>query len=183
MDAMQHWQQFESDIARIAARLTSDEMLREDLTQEMRIHIWRAPDGRTRSWYLSGARWRAVDFMRRTAIDCPEGDLDRQVIHYGVLGDVDPEVLRIIPADWHELLMTEPLETVPETVTLSLEIHEAMETLTTRQRQIAYTLSQGFTQAEVAEALGISRRTVANELVRIRAALMDARETLYPGRV
>lgn len=179
---MQRWYEFETDIARIAARLTADEVLQQDLTQEMRIHIWHAPDGKTRSWYLSGARWRAVDFMRRTAIDCPDGDLDRQVIHYGVLGDVDPQVLRVIPADWHDLLLTEPLETVPEAVTLSMEVHEALEGLTERQRRVAYALAQGFTQTETAEALGISRRTVATELVRIRAALRDARETIYPGR-
>ena len=96
---MEQWHELESDITAIAAGLTPDTMLQQDLAQEMRIHIWQAPDGKTRSWYLSRARWHAVKFMTRTAIDCPDGDLDRQVVLYGVLGDVDPEVLSVSPVE------------------------------------------------------------------------------------
>jgi hypothetical protein len=41
---MQNWQELDTDIVRIAARLTPDEMLRDDLAQEMRIRVWQAPD-------------------------------------------------------------------------------------------------------------------------------------------
>lgn len=172
---MRDWQEFEPEIARIAARLTPDEMLQEDLAQEMRIDIWRAPDGKPKGWYLSSARWRAVKFMTRTAIDCPDGDLDRQMIFYGVLGDVDPEVLRYIPTEWHDILLTSPVDLVPEEFAMAVEVHEALEELTGRQQQVAYALAQGFNQLEIADALGVSRRTVASELSRIRAAFREVR--------
>ena len=178
---MENWQELEPEIARIAARLTPDEMLQNDLAQEMRIDIWRAPEGKPTGWYLSSARWRAVKFMTRTAIDCPDGDLDRQMILYGVLGDVDPEVMRFIPTEWQDILLTSPIDMVDEALAVSLEVNDVMASLTPRQQQIAYALSHGFTQIEVAAALSVSRRTVANELVRIRAAFRDLREDLYPG--
>jgi len=168
-DGMENWQELDSDIVRIAARLTPDEMLREDLAQEMRVHVWQAPDGRTRAWYLADARWHAVKFLTRTAVDCPDGDLDRQVVLYGVLGDVDPEVLRFIPAGWQEVLLSAPMDLSPEALTLSLEVSEAVSLLSARQQQVAYALANGFTQKEIAEALGLSRRTVATEVARIRA--------------
>jgi len=172
---MRDWQELEPEIARIAARLTPDEMLQEDLAQEMRIDIWRAPDGKPKGWYLSSARWRAVKFMTRTAVDCPDGDLDRQMIFYGVLGDVDPEVLRFIPTEWHDILLTSPLDVVPEEFAMAVEVHDALAGLTPRQQQVAHALAQGFNQIEIADALGVSRRTVANELTRIRAAFREVR--------
>jgi RNA polymerase sigma factor (sigma-70 family) len=178
---VREWTQFEPEITRIASRLTTDEMLRKDLAQEMRIDIWLAPEGKPRGWYLSSARWRAVKFMTRTAIDCPDEDLDRQMILYGVLGNVDPEVLRSIPAEWHDVLLTSPIELVGEALAMSLEVSETMAQLTPRQQQIASALAQGFTQREVADALEVSRRTVASELTRIRAAFRDIEETYYPG--
>ena len=178
---MENWHELEPEIARIAARLTPDEMLRHDLAQEMRIDIWRAPEGKPTGWYLSSARWRAVKFMTRTAIDCPDGDLDRQVMLYGVLGDVDPEVLRFIPTEWQDIILSSPLDMVEQALAISMEVSDVMAALTQRQQQIAYALAQGFTQIEVAAALSISRRTVANELVRIRAAFRDVEETLHPG--
>jgi RNA polymerase sigma factor (sigma-70 family) len=174
---MRDWQEFEPEIARIAARLTPDEMLQEDLAQEMRVDIWRAPDGKPKGWYLSSARWRAVKFMTRTAIDCPDGDLSRQMIFYGVLGDVDPEVLRYIPTEWHDILLTSPVDVIPEEFAMAVEVNEALAELTPRQQQVAYALAQGFNQIEIAETLGVSRRTVASELTRIRAAFKEVRES------
>ena len=178
---MHNWQELEPEIARIAARLTPDEMLQQDLAQEMRIDIWRAPEGKPKGWYLSSAGWQALKFMTRTAIDCPDGDLDRQVIFYGTLGDVDPEVLRYVPADWQEILLSSPVDMVHETMGLSIEVNETIAQLTQRQQEIVYAIAQGFTQSEVADVLSISRRTVATELVRIRAAFRDIEESLYPG--
>jgi RNA polymerase sigma factor (sigma-70 family) len=166
---MQNWQDLDTDIVRIAARLTPDEMLRDDLAQEMRVHIWRAPDGKTRAWYLATARWHAVKFLTRTAVDCPDGDLDRQVTLYGVLGDVDPDILRYIPAGWQETLLSTPIDLASETLAFSLEVTETLSLLTSRQQQVAYALAQGFTQREIADALSLSQRTVASEVARIRA--------------
>ena len=177
---MEKWRELEPEITRIAARLTPDEMLRQDLAQEMRIDIWRAPEGKTKGWYLSSARWRAVKFMSRTAVDCPDGDMSRQMILYGVLGDVDPEVLRFIPTEWHDVLLTSPIQVVPEAFALSVEISEALAQLTPRQQTITHAIAQGFTQTEVARALSVSRRTVASELSRIRAAFREIEEELYP---
>ncbi len=171
---MNKWQEFERDIARIVAGLTPDEMLQQDLAQEMRVHIWQAPEGRTRSWYLSGARWHAIDFMTRTAIDCPDGDLERQVVTYGILGDVDPEVLRVIPPEWQTRILTPPVEDIHEAFTVSLEMHETIALLTRRQQNVLYALVQGFTQEEIARTLGVSRRTVATEVQRIRAIFREA---------
>jgi RNA polymerase sigma factor (sigma-70 family) len=172
---MDGWYELEPEISRIASRLTPDEMLQQDLAQEMRIHIWRAPAGKSKGWYLSSARWRAIKFMTRTAIDCPDGDLDRQVMLYGVVGDVDPEVLRYIPTEWHEVLLASPIDTTTEALSFSIEMNDKLALLTERQRQITYALAQGFTQGEIAGALGISRRTVATDLARIRAAFRDLR--------
>ena len=177
---MENWHEFEPEIARIAARLTPDEMLQHDLAQEMRIDIWRAPEGKPKGWYLSSARWRAVKFMTRTAIDCPDGDLDRQMVLYGVLGDVDPEVLRYIPTEWHEILLSSPIDMVQETLALSMEVNDTIAQLTKRQQEILYAIAQGFTQKEVADALSVSVRTVAGELARIRAAFRDVEDSMYP---
>ena len=150
-------------------------MLQEDLAQEMRIDVWRAPDGKPKGWYLSSARWRAIKFMTRTAIDCPDGDLNRQMIFYGILGDVDPEILRYIPTEWHDILLTSQADVIPEKFAMTVEVHEALAELTPRQQQVAYALAQGFNQIEIAETLGVSRRTVANELTKIRAAFREVR--------
>jgi len=176
---MQNWQELDTDIVRIAARLTPDEMLRDDLAQEMRLHVWLAPDGKTRGWYLAMARWQAVKFLTRTAVDCPDGDLDRQMVLYGVLGDVDPDVLRFIPTDWQETLLRSPMLVSPESLGLSMEIAETLSLLSSRQQQIVSALVQGFTQTEVAAALSLSLRTVASEVARIRAVFR--REHGRPG--
>lgn len=178
---MQNWQELDTDIVRIAARLTPDEMLRDDLAQEMRVRIWQAPDGKTRAWYLATARWHAVKFLTRTAVDCPDGDLDRQVTLYGVLGDVPPEVLRYIPADWQETLLSAPMDLSSETLVLSIEVTETLELLTGRQQQMAYALAQGFTQREIADALSLSQRTVASEIARIRAVFRREYGLSAPG--
>jgi len=178
---MQSWHELEPEIARIAARLTPDEMLQQDLAQEMRIDIWQAPEGKPKGWYLSSARWQALKFMTRTAIDCPDGDLDRQMILYGTLGDVDPEVLRYVPAEWHEILLSSPIDMVQEAFALSMEVNETIAHLTVRQQEILYALAQGFTQIEVAEALNLSRRTIATELARIRVAFRDIEDSRYPA--
>lgn len=177
---MNNWQELEPEIARIAARLTPDEMLQQDLAQEMRIDIWQAPEGKPKGWYLSSARWHAIKFMSRTAIDCPDGDLDRQVMLYGVLGDVDPEVMRYIPTEWHEILLSSPIDSVHDAFALSVEIDDTVAQLTERQQQIVYAMAEGFTQKEIAEALNVSRRTVAGEIARIRAAFREIEETTYP---
>ena len=177
---MHNWHELEPEIARIAARLTPDEMLQQDLAQEMRIDIWRAPEGKPKGWYLSSAKWQALKFMTRTAIDCPDGDLDRQIILYGVLGDVDPEVLRYVPTEWHEILLSSPIDMVQDTLALSIEVNDTISQLTSRQQEILYAISQGFTQKEVAEALSLSIRTIATELGRIRAAFREIEDSLYP---
>ncbi len=171
---MNKWQEYERDIAKIVNGLTPDDMLQQDLAQEMRIHIWQAPEGRTRSWYLSGARWRAIHFMTRTAVDCPDGDLDRQMVLYGVLGDIDPEVMRSVPAEWQQLMTQAPIDATHEAFAFSMEINETIALLTQRQQQVLYALVQGFTQEEIAETTGVSRRTVATEVTRIRAVFREA---------
>ncbi|MCD4690795.1 sigma-70 family RNA polymerase sigma factor [bacterium] len=173
---MDKWQKFERDIAKIVARLTPDGMLQQDLAQEMRVHIWLAPEGRTRSWYLSGARWRALNFMTRTAIDCPDGDLDRQVVLYGILGDVDPEVLRVVPTEWQTLIKQAPIDAIHEAFAVSMEVSETIALLTKRQQQVLYALVQGFTHEEIGQTLGVSRRTVATEVTRIRAVFREAEQ-------
>jgi RNA polymerase sigma factor (sigma-70 family) len=178
---MQNWLELDTDIRRIASRLTPDEMLRDDLAQEMRVHVWQAPDGKTRAWYLATARWHAVKFLTRTAVDCPDGDLDRQMVLYGVLGDVDPEVLRFIPRDWQETLLKTPIDLTSETLALSLEVTETLSLLTTRQQQVAYALAQGFTQKEIADALSLSQRTVATDVARIRAVFRKEHPDRAPG--
>jgi len=178
---MQNWQELDTDIVRIAARLTPDEMLRDDLAQEMRVRVWQAPDGKTRAWYLATARWHAVKFLTRTAVDCPDGDLDRQVTLYGVLGDVAPEVLRYIPADWQDTLLSAPIDLASETLALSLEVTETLSLLSGRQQQVAYALAQGFTQREIADALSLSQRTVASEVARIRAVFRREYGLSAPG--
>ena len=177
---MHNWHELEPEIARIAARLTPDEMLQQDLAQEMRIDIWRAPEGKPKGWYLSSARWQALKFMTRTAIDCPDGDLDRQIILYGALGDVDPEVLRYVPTEWHEILLSSPIDMVQDTLALSIEVNDTISHLTSRQQEILYAISQGFSRKEVAEALSLSIRTIATELARIRTAFREIEDSLYP---
>jgi RNA polymerase sigma factor (sigma-70 family) len=64
---------------------------------------------------------------------------------------------------------------VPEEFAMAVEVNEALAGLTPRQQQVAHALAQGFNQIEIADALGVSRRTVANELTRIRAAFREVR--------
>lgn len=53
----------------IAHRLTSDPAVREDLLQEMRLHLWQQwrqhGEGNTESWYLQHCRFRALDSLRQ----------------------------------------------------------------------------------------------------------------------
>jgi RNA polymerase sigma factor (sigma-70 family) len=70
---------------------------------------------------------------------------------------------------------------VQEAYALSVEVNETLAQLTRRQQEIAHAISQGFTQSEIAEALNVSRRTVATELARIRAAFRDIGDSLYPS--
>ena len=58
---------FERVIKKIAYKLsTRDREFRKDLCQEMRLALWQAPEGHKYSWYTQYARFKAIDYMRKS---------------------------------------------------------------------------------------------------------------------
>ncbi len=58
-------------LKKIASVLAKGDLSYEkDLVQEMALAILESPDGMTRSWYISRARYRARDYLKKYRKKC-----------------------------------------------------------------------------------------------------------------
>lgn len=139
-------------LSRVAMSYEADPTLREDLLQEITFSIWKAlvsfrGDASLKTFVARVAHNRAVDHvMQRQRI------LDR----YSEGGD---------PAD----LARSPSRPVPKQHDLTL----AIRSLPLAYRQCVELMLEGFTHAEIAQALGLAENAVSQRLVRGRRQLKD----------
>lgn len=150
----------------IALRVTSQELIAQEVVQEAFLALWRAPEafdparGAFRSFFLSLVHHRAVDAVRR------EERLRQRTERASNLEAAVGE---------------DPAEDVVQDAYLSVrrkEVREALATLPAEQRRVldmAY--FGGKTQAVIAEELGIPLGTVKT---RTLAAMRKLRAALAP---
>ena len=61
--------ELEAEVRRAAGHHTNDRPeLFDDFVQEMWVALLEAPEGKSVSWYMWRATWRAVDWLRREMI-------------------------------------------------------------------------------------------------------------------
>jgi len=146
----------------LARRVTRDEELARDVTQEVFAYLWEKPDrvdltrGALRGYLAVLAHRRAVDEVRRHAARA------RAEAASGAPEDEDGPEARVVAAaarDWGGRRVSEVLGALPA------EQREAV--------RLAY--YRGLTQAQVAKALGIPEGTAK---YRLRAALARLRTLL-----
>lgn len=146
----------------VAAKLTSDLDLRDDLMQEMHVHLLRAQAEKphqTRSWYIKGCefharnqlkRGRSIDSHKRAGNGVPlfqEGD------EFGV--DHHESVHLLEPADQHGELINEDI--------LAL----LLPRLTGIQQEILFLLMKGTGVRETARELGVTHPAVVKQRKKI----------------
>ena len=95
---MKEFSRLDSKVKRISRYLTRDKELQKDLCQEMRVHLWQVEEGHTDSFYLQGAKYVALKYMR----DC----IGKEV-SVGTLNDLEKFMYHADNADstfydsWH----------------------------------------------------------------------------------
>ncbi|MDC2888680.1 RNA polymerase sigma factor [Psychrosphaera sp. 1_MG-2023] len=138
-------------MARVATTYEADESLREDLIQDMSLAVWRA---------LESFRGEAniKTFIARIA-------------HNRAVDHVLKETRR---HDRHNL--DEPLESISSSVTsnkqdIEIDLMTALRKLAIGYRQVIALQLEGFNQAEIGIALGLTEANVAQRARRGRAQL------------
>ncbi|MFC6567605.1 sigma-70 family RNA polymerase sigma factor [Actinoplanes utahensis] len=161
------YEQFESLVYSIAARVARDRRAAEDITQEVFLAIWQRPlvfdpaKGSLRAWLAMMAHRRAVDLVRReesqrrTALD---GRL-----YTGSLNHGDPVADQVTDADTAQRLST-ALQSLPEHLS----------------RPIALAYLEGRTYREVAAELGLPEGTAKSHL---REGLRRLAATMHAGQI
>lgn len=159
------YRELADDVQRIAFRVTRDEGLAQDVTQEVFAHVWResalfdGARGSVQSWLRTVARGRAIDRVRREEAwrrarpaPPPRQRQDDQVIE------------AVIASQQRD------------------HVHEVMTVLTERERAaIALAYFGGNSYAQVAELLGVSlpalKSRIRSGLARMRTHLETERST------
>lgn len=141
-------------LARIAASVEADPVRRQDLLQEIALALWRAlptfrGDASLRTFVARVAQNRAVDHVARHAG------------HMGLALDEAFVDERIDPARSAESAQRRD------------RLLAAVRRLPVGQRQAVVLALEGFSQREVAEALGVEENTIAQRLGRARRQLRD----------
>ncbi|WP_454759333.1 RNA polymerase sigma factor [Caulobacter segnis] len=140
-------------LSRIAAAYEANPALREELSQEILLAVWRAlpawrGEASVRTFAARIAHNRAVDHVARQAARPRSAALDEA-----------------LPSD-----APSPLETLERR-----DAHErllrAVRRLPLPLRQVTIQTLEGFTPAEIAEVLGVNANTVSIRLTRAKAAL------------
>jgi DNA-directed RNA polymerase specialized sigma24 family protein len=73
-------QDIDRQIKSIAFKLTSNYDDRQDSIQEGRIRVIEMPDGFTSSYYVSAAKWRIRDYLKKTRLN--RGDTEERTIEH-----------------------------------------------------------------------------------------------------
>ncbi|NYI41906.1 sigma-70 family RNA polymerase sigma factor [Demequina lutea] len=145
----------------VALRIVRDRTIAEEVAQEALVEVWRIaaryhPErGSARAWILTIAHRRAVDRVRSE-----QAHTDRLLAHGPHLGSTHEEpdhVVEVAYGRWE-----------------AERVRAGLEALTTRQREaLDLTYFKGYTNKELAEALGIPLGTAK---ARIRDGLIKLRD-------
>jgi len=84
---MKNYTIYEKDVIAISTLLTKDVQLREDIAQEMRMFILEAPEGMKKTFYLQGAKWRALNYLNRYTSKEVLVGMTSNVLNKGCRGD------------------------------------------------------------------------------------------------
>ena len=98
---MKDFSHLEEEIQKIANYLTKDTELRKDLCQEMRIFLWQVVEGHKKSYYLQGAKFKAMDYIKKHCHGrevCVGSPQDAEAILYGSHMHTND-----FYDDWHEV--------------------------------------------------------------------------------
>lgn len=144
-------------LARIAASVEAEPARRQDLLQEIALALWRALPGwrgeaSLRSFVARIAQNRAVEHVCRRA-----GRLGEPLEDVHVDTGADPLAQAETDERRHRLL-------------------DAIRALPIGRRQAVVLALEGFSQREIADALGVEENTVAQRLSRARRQLRDRLE-------
>jgi RNA polymerase sigma factor (sigma-70 family) len=152
-------------LCRIVAGVNKDAAWQEDLLQEAMIHLWRVEEKRpeqTLSWYMQSCRFHLRDYIDLgRSID--SWKRRRQLVPFGT--NVEEEGPQAeVEAAFENGVISEI--SARETISLLLE------NLTVFEREVLTCLIEGMDLQEIADKLGISRKTVANRRDRIAKAAL-----------
>ncbi|MDI6105474.1 sigma-70 family RNA polymerase sigma factor [Actinoplanes sp. NEAU-A12] len=145
------YEQFESLVFTIAARVTHDGQAAEDVTQEVFLAMWQRPlafepaKGSLRGWLAMMAHRRAVDLVRREEAHRRTSQDER--LHAGAVSGGDPVGDQVTDADTAQRLST-ALKALPRHL----------------GRAIALAYLEGHTYREVATELGLPEGTAKSQL-------------------
>lgn len=134
----------------------------EDLLQEVAL-LWYekkkeydpAKEASIKTYFAIITRNRLLDLVRASSTD------KRKVSHYTV-GESAEDLVSLI--DKHAV-------SEPEHPLADIDLRDTLSKLTPRQQNLCELLMQGLTREEIARQLGVSDRTVYNELRRLYRAL------------
>lgn len=145
-------------LSRIAAAYEANPALREELSQEILLAVWRAlptwrGEASVRTFAARIAHNRAVDHVARQAARPRSAMLDEA-----------------LPSS-----APSPLETLERRDTQE-RLLAAVRGLPLPLRQVTIQTLEGFTPAEIAEVLGVNANTVSIRLTRAKAALRTQME-------
>lgn len=97
---MKGFTRFEGKLKRIAGYITRDKHLQKDLCQEMLIYLWQIEEGNTDSYYLQGAKFCALQYLRKHI---------GKEIYIGTLNDLEKYICQETRTDpnfydsWHDV--------------------------------------------------------------------------------
>ena len=144
-------------IARLAAVYEKDPALRQDLEQDIHLHLWRSLDGFREQCSLSTWTWR--------------------VAHNVCARHVDKAVRSRSAGDWIDIDSVEPADqrATPEQATgtaLTLErLYALIDRLRPIDRQVVLLYLEDVEAEAIAEVTGLSSGAVATRIHRIKALL------------
>jgi len=157
-------------LRRLAARVTRDAALQEDLAQEAMIHLWRQElryPRQSQSWYIQSCLFHLLNYVQRgRSVDSTRRRRVQGVITCSSLS-LDSAV---DPLDHDESL----LPTVCAQDILDLLLPK----LKRREREILQCLAEGLELGDIARRLRVSRQAVSRQ--RHKIALLAAKLGITP---
>lgn len=163
----QFYDRYERMVYSFAYRCTSDPPGAEEITQDVFLKLWRTTvgydpaQGKVTTWLLMITRHASIDYHRK------------QRRHQGQ--SASDEVFTTVPD-------TSPgPDTLAELSDLRQTVKSAMDALPEGQKQVVESMYiKGFTQQEIADALGISVGTVKS---RVRLAMQKLRQQFTMAKI
>jgi RNA polymerase sigma factor (sigma-70 family) len=137
----------------IASKLTRDKTLREDLRQEMSLHLyeeWQKNPDHTCSWYAQQCHYHAIDYLKKgKSIDSKQREgVERHALqHEGPDGTLE-SLPMIVPHDFEVELMHREC------------LRHLVRKLTEQQQKLVDYLLQGHTEQEIGAMQGVSQQAI-----------------------